>query len=173
MIAIIVGTNRPGAITKQVAAYYAAQLQKHNISYQIVDLELLPANFTVAALYANAGKNAAFSALRDQVELADSCVFIIPEYNGSFPGVLKAFIDGFSFPSPMVHKTVALVGISNGSQGGALALSHFTDILNYLGVNVLAQKIRIPDMKNNFQKGEITNTMLNTLLNDQIKLLLK
>ena len=40
-------------------------------------------------------------------------------------------------------KKAALVGISSGVQGAGLALSHLTDIFNYCGMHVLAQKPKL------------------------------
>ena len=76
----------------------------------------------------------------EKIQSCDKFVFVVPEYNGSFPGVFKAFVDGLKYPASFKDKKCALVGISSGTQGGALALSHLTDIFNYLGMNVLALK---------------------------------
>ena len=35
---------------------------------------------------------------------SEKFVFIVPEYNGSFPGVLKTFIDGLAFPDTFEQK---------------------------------------------------------------------
>ena len=104
---------------------------------------------------------------------SEKFVFIIPEYNNSFPGVFKAFIDGLSYPNSLIHKKCALVGISDGVQGNALGLSHLTDVLNYLGMHVLAQKVRIPFMHKNFSKGKINDALISQLMEEQVQLLLK
>jgi NAD(P)H-dependent FMN reductase len=173
MITIVVGTNRKNSKTTQVAAYYQHLLAQLGAESQILDLAALPTDFTTSALYENAGKNRIFNELRAQLEHSDKYVFIVPEYNGSFPGVLKAFIDGLSYPSKLAHKQAALVGLSDGVQGGALALSHLTDIFSYLGLNVLAQRVKIPLMKKNFQQGEVTDAFISQLLHEQASLLAK
>ena len=98
-------------------------------------------------------------------------VFIVPEYNNSYPGALKVFIDGLSYPSELLHKKAAMVGISDGMQGGALALSHLNDVFNYLGMNVLAQRVKIPFMKKNFVEGSIQDNLINRLIHEQAELL--
>jgi chromate reductase, NAD(P)H dehydrogenase (quinone) len=173
MISIIIGTNRPNSMSKKVAFYYKALLDKQNVENQIVDLSLLPADFTVSALYAKAGTNEAFNILKQMIESSEKFVFVVPEYNGSFPGVLKTFIDGLSFPQSLIHKKAALVGISSGVQGGAMALSHLTDIFHYLGLNVLAQKVKIPNLSKNFVNNEITDPLIKSLIEDQAKLISK
>ena len=171
MITIVVGTNRKNSKTNQVAQYYQGLLRLAGAESEVLDLSALPDDFTTSALYENTGKNPVFNALRSTVERADKYVFIVPEYNGSFPGVLKAFLDGLSYPSKLMYKQAALVGLSDGVQGGALALSHLNDIFSYLGLNVLAQRVKIPLMKKNFQDGKVTDDLINQLLREQAGLL--
>jgi NAD(P)H-dependent FMN reductase len=78
-----------------------------------------------------------------------------------------------SYPSELLHKKAALVGISDGVQGGALALSHLNDVFNYLGMNVLAQRVKIPFMKKNFLDGEIKDALIDKLIREQAELLVK
>ena len=171
MITIVVGTNRPKSKSSEVANYYKNLLDELGEKSQILNLEHLPDDFTVSALYHNANKNEEFNALKVIMKDSKKYVFIIPEYNGSFPGILKTFIDGLGYPNEIQHKKAALVGISDGVQGGALALSHIADIFNYLGLNLLAQRVKIPFMKKNFVDGQITDTLINQLIHEQAKLL--
>ncbi len=173
MLTLVIGTNRPNSKSIEIAKYYQNILTEKNVDFQTIDLTQLPADFTETALYSNNGKNQVFNILRAKIETGSKFLFFIPEYNGSFPGVLKAFIDGQGYPNPLNHKKAALVGFGDGTMGGALAVSHFTDILNYLGVSVLAQKIKIPSLKKNFVEGQITDATLQKFINEQIDLFLK
>ncbi len=172
MITIVAGTNRPDSKTIQVAEFYHKLLNSHKAESQILDLADLPNDFVFSALYNNSGKNEQFNTLRTMMEDSEKFVFIVPEYNNSFPGVFKAFIDGLSYPNALIHKKCALVGLSDGVQGNALGLSHLTDVLNYLGMHVLAQKVRIPFMHKNFVKGKITDKLVDQLIDDQARLFL-
>lgn len=172
MIAIVVGTNRDSSRSRAVAEYYKDLLDSNGADSRLVDLTELPPDFIYTALYQNNGKNELFNAVRAQMDAATKYVFIVPEYNGSFPGVLKAFIDGMSYPNGFMHKKCALIGISDGVQGNAIGLSHLTDVFNYLGMNVLAQKVRIPFMKNNFADGRITDPFIESLIKEQAQLLI-
>ncbi len=142
-IVIVSGTNRPDALSPVVAANYAGLVTAAGYQTATIDLRELPADFTFSALYDNSGKNPAFNIMREQMTTADKFVFIVPEYNGSFPGVLKAFIDGLEFPGTFTGKKAALVGVSAGLLGSSHAMSHLTDILNYCGAHVLARKPRL------------------------------
>jgi chromate reductase len=167
MITIVVGTNRPSSKSRKVAEFYETLLAELEVKSQILDLAELPENFIVSALYNNSGKNEKFNAIRKEMENVKKYIFILPEYNNSVPGVFKAFIDGLSYPNALLHKKCALVGISDGVAGNAIGLSHITDIFNYLGMHVLAQKIRIPFMKKNFVEGRITDEFIKKLIVDQ------
>ena len=173
MITIIAGTNRPNSISSTLAAHYQAMLQEKGILSQVLDLSELPADFIFSALYANTGKNKAFNELTAMLNQSEKFVFIVPEYNGSFPGVLKAFIDGMNYPNPLRGKKAALVGISSGVQGASLALSHLTDILNYLGMHVLAQKPRLAQIEESMTENRLKNKLYIQLLHEQVEALLR
>ena len=169
MISIISGTNRKGAVSYQMAKYYSSLLDKENKTNQIIDLEKsMPADFIATCLYENSRKNEAFNATIDLVNASDAIIFIIPEYNGSFPGVLKTFIDGLEYPKSLKNKKILLTGISSGHQGGALALSHFSDILCHLGAQPTGIRVKINHIENQFDGKAISNHLINDLIQEQI-----
>jgi chromate reductase, NAD(P)H dehydrogenase (quinone) len=169
MILIVATTNRRNSKTYKIAEYYEKLLARETDATEILSLENLPPDFVFSALYENAGKNEDFNRLQEQMVLAEKYVFIVPEYNGSFPGVLKTFIDGLGWPNAMQKKVAALVGISDGVLGGAHAISHLTDVFHYLGCHVLPTLVRIPTMKKNFTDGEIQDDFIKNLMQQQAK----
>ena len=94
MITIIAGTNRKNSKSRFVSNIYQEILADLGEVSTILDLANMPSDFIVSALYENSGKNSDFNKYRRIIEESSKFVFIVPEYNGSFPGVLKAFIDG-------------------------------------------------------------------------------
>jgi NAD(P)H-dependent FMN reductase len=76
------------------------------------------------------------------------------------------------YPNSFQNKKCALVGISSGMQGAGLALSHMTDIFNYLGMNVLALKPKLARIESNFDGSEVTDQLYSELLEEQVKKLL-
>lgn len=168
MISIVVGTNRKNSMSTKIAHYYKSILEQYYSGpIDLVDLVELPANFAGTALYDNNGDNEIFNNLRERVQSAEKLVFVVPEYNGSFPGVLKAFIDGLKYPQGVRDKKGALIGVSSGVQGGLIAMSHLTDIFNYLGMHVLALKPKLAGIEKHWDGEKITNTLYNTLLHQQ------
>lgn len=171
-ITIIAGTNRDDSLSKTIALYYESLLKHKDVTCRILDLNELPKDYIYSALYDNKGKDSTFNAFQKVIDESEKMVFIIPEYNGSFPGALKVFIDGLRYPDSFENKKAALVGLSAGVQGGALALSHFNDILCYLGMNVLASRVKLARINAHFKNGKITDELYNSLLNIQIEKLI-
>ncbi|MGB1031542.1 MAG: NADPH-dependent FMN reductase, partial [Flavobacteriales bacterium] len=134
MISIISGTNRPNSNSLRVSEYYSKLLLEHGFENQILNLEQLPADFVVNDSFGSRSEVMS-DIIATYVQPVEHFIFVIPEYNGSFPGVLKAFIDCLP-PSDLHHKSSALVGLSSGYAGGARAMDQFTNVLNYLKVNV-------------------------------------
>lgn len=173
MITIISGTNRPASNSIAIAKLYADMLQQQGIKSQIMDLAQLPHDFTSTALYDNVGKNEEFNKLSRMIADTEKFVFVVPEYNSSFPGVLKAFIDGLEYPYTFKNKKGALIGISSGMQGSGLALSHLADILNYLGMHLLAMRLKFAHIEKNFDGSAITNELYQELLEQHVQEFIK
>jgi len=170
MITIICSTNRTNSLSFKISDLYKQLLIDSGQDSQVVDLFHLPSDFIVSGLYENAGKNEVFNGMQDKIKSSSKIVFIVPEYNGSFPGVLKAFIDGMDYPNPLKNKKGALVGLSSGIQGAGLALSHLTDILNYCGMHVLALKPKLAHIEKNIDSDfKITNKLYQSLLEQQVQ----
>lgn len=169
---IVCGTNRKNSVSKIISGIYQTLLTEKGITADFIDLAELPADFTESALYENSGKNDEFNIYRKKMLEAKKYVFIVPEYNGSFPGVLKAFIDGLQFPDTFPDKKCALVGLSSGVQGAGLALSHLSDIFNYCGMNVLALKPKLARIEDNMTAEEIDNELYKELLEQQVEKLI-
>ncbi|MEM6840777.1 MAG: NAD(P)H-dependent oxidoreductase [Bacteroidota bacterium] len=172
MTIIIVGTNRKDANSRTIAYYYQRLLEEKGETSQVLDLIHLPPDFLKTALYENNGQNEEFNVFRQVLEENDRFVFIIPEYNGSFPGVLKAFIDGLEYPSNLAGKKAALVGVAAGMHGGAIALSHFTDVLHYLGMQILPIRPTLAFIHSHLSDDEITHSEYQQLLEGQVKSLI-
>jgi len=154
-------------MSAQIAEYYQNLLEQMQVSSVVLDLVQLPHDFTVSALYHNSGKNEAFNSLKDLLENAEKFVFIVPEYNGSYPGVLKAFIDGLPYPNSFSNKKAALVGLSSNMHGASLALSHLNDVFSYLGMTTLALRVKLGEIRAHFADQIFSKPLYKELLEIQ------
>lgn len=144
MITLIAGTNRPDSNTLRLSKYYQKQFSEKGYESQILSLIELPDNLISSDLYGK--RSDAFQQIQDTVSASSKFLFVIPEYNGSFPGVLKTFIDACKFPESFYGKKAALVGLSSGKYGNVRGLEHFTGICHYIHLEVMPLRIHIPDI---------------------------
>lgn len=105
---------------------------------------------------------------------ATQFIFIMPEYNASFPGVLKLMLDNSDIKKCWWYKKAALVGISDGRAGNLRGLEHMTAILHYMKVNVLYNKVLISRIKEEMDsEGKLLKEATGKLINQQIEDFLK
>lgn len=157
MISIVSGTNRPSSNSRIISDIYSSILTEMSVPNRIVDLNQLPHDFIFSAMYDFSGKNEAYNVMAQHIVSSSKVVFVIPEYNGSFPGVLKAFIDGLPHPGSLKHKKGGMIGLSSGAQGSAIAMSNFNDILTYMGMHVLANRPKLSGIEHAIKNGELIN----------------
>jgi chromate reductase len=151
MVTIISSTNRHGSWTLRLAKYYQNKLREKGMETTLLSLEALPGSLIESDLYGK--RSEAFQAIQDVVTETEKFLFIIPEYNGSYPGVLKTFIDACSFPESFYDKKAALVGLSSGKYGNIRGIDHFTGVCHYLHLNVMPLKIHIATIKEEMDAG--------------------
>ena len=148
MIVVISGTNRKSSKTAIFAKEYYQLLQKasqEEVKY--IDLVDIPVDLFHIDMYSADKQSPALASLQDEyMTAAHKFVFITPEYNGSFPGVVKLFIDACSirnYKETFSAKKAALVGIASGRAGNLRGMDHLTAILNHVGTSVLPNKLPI------------------------------
>ncbi|WP_426753474.1 NADPH-dependent FMN reductase [Myxococcus sp. Y35] len=101
--------------------------------------------------------------LRAQVTAADALLLATPEYNQSFPGVLKNGLDWLSRPGPeevLVGKPVALLGATPGRWGTRLAQAGLRQVLTATEALVLpAPAVFVPEAERLFDgSGRLQDT---------------
>lgn len=150
MIAIISSTNQRASntlrVSEQVLHFFHKQLDGHE-EVKLLSLEELPGDMIHPDMYTSDGQSPVVSRLQDEFVIpASKYFFVVPEYNGSFPGVLKTFIDACSvrdYKGTFMGKKAALAGISSGRAGNLRGMEHMTGILNFLGITVMPNKLPI------------------------------
>jgi NAD(P)H-dependent FMN reductase len=172
-VTLVCGTNRKDAITLIVTHKYQQILATLGVETHLINLADLPPDFAFSALYENYGKNEAFNPYVERMLSSTKYVFIVPEYNGSFPGALKTFIDGLEYPNTFRNKKGALVGLASGGLGASLLLSHLTDIFNFCGMNILAYKPRLEKIEHVIVNDELVDQGYISKLEKQAKMLLE
>jgi NAD(P)H-dependent FMN reductase len=114
----LIGSLRSGSVNRQIAEL-AAEKAPDGISVTLYDgLGDVPFyNEDIDGPEAPA----AATKLRDAVADADAVLVVTPEYNGSFPAVVKNSIDWLSRPygqNAVTGKPLAVIGAAAGQYGG-------------------------------------------------------
>ena len=159
MYTIISGTNRIGSHTEKVAAEYRRLLLDKNIDAGILSLKNLD------VLH----RSPEFLKVENEILVpAKKFIFIMPEYNGSYPGVLKAMIDNSDIARVWYHKKVLLTGISSGRAGNLRGMDHLSGSLHYLKMNVHYNKLPISQINRVMdENGRLNEDTLN-VINEQL-----
>ncbi|MEM9837259.1 MAG: NAD(P)H-dependent oxidoreductase [Bacteroidota bacterium] len=153
MITVIAGTNRPNSLTLTYAQHIVEDLRgRTDETIALLDLRELDHSFFTPAMYDPAKTPAGLRRVQEDLVLqAKKLVIVSPEYNGSFPGVLKTFIDAISvhrYAENFKHKPVCLIGVSTGRAGNLRGLDHLSGILLHMGAHLLQDKLPISKAKN-------------------------
>ncbi len=132
MTTIISGTNRKNSRTLQVANHYSNILtQKEHPHHllSLVDMDVIT-------------RNDELKRIEQEILIpSERFIIIMPEYNGSFPGVLKALMDNSDIRKVWWHKKALLTGVADGRGGNLRGIEHMTNILHYLKMNVHYNKL--------------------------------
>jgi NAD(P)H-dependent FMN reductase len=126
-IPVILGTTRKGRMSAHAANFIVGQLQQRKeVRTELIDIAEL--NLRVD----DAGEAIKDPRYSEAMERADAIVIVSPEYNHSFPGLLKHVLD--TCLKEYIHKAAGIVGVSAGTFGGARVIEHFQPVLRELGL---------------------------------------
>jgi NAD(P)H-dependent FMN reductase len=126
-IPVILGTTRKGRMSEHAARFITRQIGKRDgVKTELIDISKLPMPVDDAG---DGIKDPAFS---EKMVIADALVIVTPEYNHSFPGLLKHVLD--SCLKEYIHKAAGIVGVSAGPFGGVRAIQDFLPVMRELGL---------------------------------------
>jgi len=126
-IPVILGTTRKGRMSAHAARFMVEQIERRqDVTTDLIDLSKLPAPID------DAGESIKDPAFAEKMTMADALVLVTPEYNHSFPGLLKHVLD--SCLKEYIHKAAGIVGVSAGPFGGVRAIQDFLPVIRELGL---------------------------------------
>ena len=159
MYTIISGTNRIGSHTEKVAKEYQLILKNKNIDADIFSLKNLDVLHRTEEL---------IKAEEEILIPTTKFLFIIPEYNGSYPGVLKAMIDNSDIRKVWNFKKALLTGVATGRAGNLRGMDHLADTLHYMKMNVFYNKLPISVVDKVMDKEGHLNEETQKVINNQL-----
>jgi NAD(P)H-dependent FMN reductase len=166
VIEIIAATNRPGSNTLRVASLVHGIYERAGVAAQVMSLEALPQEIFHPSAYAE--KPQSFAAFSDRILGSSGVHFVVPEYNGSFPGVLKYFIDMLPFPQSFERRPVCFTGLGAGMFGALRAIEQLQMICGYRNAYGFPDRVLIPAVNKKLDpSGALTDADLQARLEVQ------
>lgn len=165
-ILVISGTNRPDSNAMLVARVLQGHYQKMGEAVDFLSLGEMPREVFEGSAYAQ--KPAGMLAIQQRVLDARGLHVVTPEYNGSFPGVLKYFIDMLKFPESFDRKPVAFTGEAGGTWGAIRSVEQLQLIFGYRNAYVFPARVFIAAVHQKFdQQGRLIDAEIDQRLAKQ------
>ncbi|WP_411028956.1 NADPH-dependent FMN reductase [Spongiimicrobium sp. 3-5] len=172
MITIISGSNRKNNKTVHFAKHVCDRLSEQvETEVRFLDLSDLDTNMVSETMYKDSEQPEIIRYVQDTYFIPSTKLwFFVPEYNGSYPGILKLILDSMSvrdYDISFGGKKACITGIASGRAGNLRGMDHLADVLNHLGMYVHPNKNPISSIYKELSKES------NTLSEDAMKSLQK
>jgi NAD(P)H-dependent FMN reductase len=166
-IIIILGTSREGRQSEKVAHFVLDVAKKRSdASFSLIDILDFPQN---KSLSLSKEKKTLW---QSNLKKADALLIISPEYNHSYPGELKLFLDNEY--EAYRDKVAAICGVSSGNVGGARMIEQLKLVLNAFEMRIIKRNVFFSLVNDIFaedgevKEKEIWTKRVNELLDDII-----
>ncbi|MCP9235601.1 NADPH-dependent FMN reductase [Lewinella sp. JB7] len=161
MITVISGTNRPESRTLLFATHFAEVLREMGQQVEVLNMEELHHGYFAGKMYDPLGHDDQLVAWqRRYIGPARKFAVFVPEYNGSYPGVMKLFIDAISvidYDGNFKNKHVALVGVSSGRAGNLRGIDHLADVFAHMGAWILPNRLPLSSVESLLTDDKLTD----------------
>jgi len=146
-VTILLGSVREGRKTHRVAYYVEKKLKEKGVETDLIDLgeEELP-------MYGLADKSEEererIASVGKRLTRGDALIFVSPEYQDSFSGVLKNALDHYL--EEFEKKAIGVVTVSSGKMAGINASIQLQLVILGVGAYPMPYKLLIPHISNSF-----------------------
>jgi NAD(P)H-dependent FMN reductase len=133
-------------MSAHAARFVADQIRgRGTVATDVIDIARL------ATPVDDAGEGAKVPAFSEPIIAADAIVIVAPEYNHSFPGMLKHVLDGCL--KEYVHKAAGIVAVSAGPFGGTRVVESSLPVLRELGLVPILWDVNIGNVGQVFDES--------------------
>jgi NAD(P)H-dependent FMN reductase len=150
-IPVILGTSRQGRESEHAAQFVFEQTKKRaGVETEFIDVRTLPMKLDDAG---EQMKDSKFSATIDR---CDGVIIVTPEYNHSFPGLLKHALD--MNLKEYIHKAVGICGVSAGPFGGTRVIESLLPVMRELGLVTIFEDVNFGKIGSLFdERGQLVD----------------
>ena len=167
MIVVLSGTNRPDANTRHISRRCAEIVRAEGEEATVLDLGDLPAAVFAPEAYADTPPE--FATWQQAILDAHGILAVVPEYNGSFPGVLKYFLDLLRFPESLYEKPCGFIGLASGRYGGVRAVEQLEMVFQYRQAHLYGRRCFLAGIHQHLDaEGSLVDPALETRLRDTV-----
>ena len=149
-ILVLAGSARLDSVNRKLARQTVDALRAAGVEATLADLRDFPMPMYDGDLEAGEGIPPAAKALKELARQHDGFAIASPEYNGSFPALLKNALDWISRPEPGERplevfrgKVAAILSASPGPGGGTRGLHHLRELLEMMSVKVIPRELAV------------------------------
>ncbi|MCX6626317.1 MAG: NAD(P)H-dependent oxidoreductase [Candidatus Solibacter sp.] len=149
-ILVLAGSARLDSLNRKLARQTVEALRSAGLEATLADLRDFSMPMYDGDLEAGQGLPPAAKALKELARRHDGFAIASPEYNGSFPALLKNALDWISRPEQGEHplqvfrgKVAAILSASPGPGGGRRGLRHLRELLEMMSVSVVPRELAI------------------------------
>src|SRR5450759_3775505 len=149
-ILVLTGSARLDSVNRKLARQTVEALRSAGVAATLADLRDFPMPIYDGDLEAGEGLPPAAKALKELARRHDGLAIASPEYNGSFPALLKNALDWISRPEPgegplavFRGKVAAILSASPGPGGGQRGLRQLRELLEMMSVEVIPEQLSI------------------------------
>jgi NAD(P)H-dependent FMN reductase len=133
-IPLILGTARQGRESEHAARFVFERAKaRAGVETEFIDVRTLPMKLDDAGEQMKDPKFAA------TIERCDGLIIVTPEYNHSFPGLLKHALD--MNLKEYIHKAVGICGVSAGAFGGSRVIESLLPVMRELGLVTIFEDV--------------------------------
>ncbi len=169
MVQIIVATNRLDSRSNLVAKNVQKKFKNLSVESEVMNLSEISWSDLDHNLYGAENVPPSMEPLIAKINDSDGLYVVCPEYNGSFPGAVKIFMDYWDYPASFEKKPVCFTGLG-GMFGGLRPVEHLQQVFGYRNAFMYPERVFMRDVWNFLSvEGEIQDEVVEDLVKNQVE----
>lgn len=163
---IIVGTDRQDSNSAILAEFVKGLYIANDDPAEVIHLGEIDYDKINCSHYGNEEKPKKVSEAIKKIDSSEGLIIVCPEYNGSYPGALKYFIDQWSYPRSFEYRPVCFIGLG-GRWGGLRPVEHLQGVFGYRNAFMYPERVFVSNVWSVLKEGSVTDPLVLELLEKQ------